>query len=178
MKKILLSGLTVGVLMMGGLAHAENEAIFNPATGSLNISRVTVGSDSYTVDMQQQGQGLTFAVTNAAPTTTSGNIDITGLWLVENQCPMGTPISEVVSISIQGSSLTAIKITGDACVPAGQVTFSGTYSAGTSAMTCITGGSSGLGTTPCGLTVVDSNNFSINYPEFGNANQPYSKIQY
>lgn len=76
MKNRLLSGLTVGVLVFGGVAQAENEAIYNPATGSLSIPTVIVGSDSYNVDMQQQGQGLDFGVINAAPATSNSTSNV------------------------------------------------------------------------------------------------------
>lgn len=76
MKKRLLAGLAIGMLIFGGVAQAENEAIFNSATGSLNIPKVSVGSDSYSVDMQQQGQGLDFGVINATLSTSSSSSNI------------------------------------------------------------------------------------------------------
>lgn len=76
MKNKLLAGLTTGVLIFGGVAQAENEAIYNAATGSLNIPKVSVGSESYNVDMQQQGQGLDFGVINATPSTSSSSSNI------------------------------------------------------------------------------------------------------
>lgn len=75
MKK-LFAGLTVGLMMFGGVVQAENEAVYNRATGTLNIPKVVVGADSYNVEMQQQGQGLTFGVINAAPSTSSSSSNI------------------------------------------------------------------------------------------------------
>lgn len=73
MMKRLVAGLTVGLLMLGGVACAENEAIYNPSTGTLNIPKVAVGSDYYNVNMQQQGQGLDFSVTGATASTSSSS---------------------------------------------------------------------------------------------------------
>lgn len=70
MKKKLIAGLTAGLLMIGGIAQAENEATFDFGTGVLNIPKVAVGSDYYNVTMLQQGEGLNFSVTGASVITT------------------------------------------------------------------------------------------------------------
>lgn len=80
MMKRLVAGLTAGLLMCGGVAWAENEATFDFGTGVLNIPKVGVGGVYYNVNMQQQGQGLNFAVTGASPTTASGTGSIVGAW--------------------------------------------------------------------------------------------------
>jgi Raf kinase inhibitor-like YbhB/YbcL family protein len=49
-------------------SSTENIAIYNSSTGDLNIPTVIVGSDSYNVDMAQQGYGYNFSVTNASDT--------------------------------------------------------------------------------------------------------------
>jgi hypothetical protein len=46
-------------------SSTENIAIYNSSTGDLNIPTVIVGSDSYNVDMAQQGYGYNFSVTTA-----------------------------------------------------------------------------------------------------------------
>jgi YD repeat-containing protein len=65
----ILAGLTVGLVMSGGVAWAENEAIYYPETGIVNIPKVSVGPDYYNVDMRRQGDGLDFLVTYATPAT-------------------------------------------------------------------------------------------------------------
>lgn len=74
MKKLLFAG-SFGIMMFGGVAFAENEATYNASTGVLNIPKVSVGSDYYNVNMQQQ-TGLNFLVTGAAASvsTSSSNI--------------------------------------------------------------------------------------------------------
>src|SRR5450631_1790311 len=48
------------------------------------------------------------------------------LWSGTYQCPMGVPHPETIRISQRGRTLTAVKVTGDPCVPAGMVTWEGT----------------------------------------------------
>lgn len=50
-----------------------NIATYNPSIGTVYIPKVVVGSDSYTVNMQQQGQDLEFSVTDAEPSTSSSS---------------------------------------------------------------------------------------------------------
>jgi hypothetical protein len=49
-----------------------------------------------------------------------------GLWTGSYQCPMGVGHAETVRVSQNGPTLTAVKMTGDRCVPAGMVTWEGT----------------------------------------------------
>jgi hypothetical protein len=54
--------------------------------------------------------------------------DYSGTWLGKGyQCPFGTFHNEKVTITQSGASIKAIKIDGDNCVTAGQITFQGKY---------------------------------------------------
>ena len=75
MKKLIV-GLTVGLMMSGGVAWAENVATYNASTGVVNMPKVAVGTDYYNVDMAQQGQGLDFLVTTASPATSSSSENV------------------------------------------------------------------------------------------------------
>ncbi len=70
------AGLITGLLMLGGVAKAENEATYNASAGVLNIPKVAVDFDYYNVNMRQQGQGLDFSVTTAVPSTSSSSSNI------------------------------------------------------------------------------------------------------
>jgi hypothetical protein len=63
-------------------------------------------------------------VAQVAPGTTPVRFD--DLWSGTYQCPMGVPHAETIRISQRGRTLTAVKLTGDPCVPAGMVTWEGT----------------------------------------------------
>ncbi|MEZ4942154.1 MAG: papain-like cysteine protease family protein [Saprospiraceae bacterium] len=55
-------------------------------------------------------------------------LNLSGTWIGTGyQCPIGDYHRETVQITHEGNSITAVKITGDPCVPAGNVTFSGTF---------------------------------------------------
>lgn len=59
-----------------------------------------------------------------------------GEWVgINYQCPIGVLHEEVVLIEKRQDTLVATKISGDDCVPAGEVTFSGTRDS----ITCVTG---------------------------------------
>ncbi len=54
-------------------------------------------------------------------------IDLTGFWIATGyQCPIGTFHTEKIHITQNGNQITATKITGDPCVPAGSLTFTAT----------------------------------------------------
>lgn len=75
MKK-LLAGLTIGLLLSTSIAWAKNEATYYASTGVVNMPKVSVGADYYNVDMSQQGPGLDFLVTYAAPATSSSSENV------------------------------------------------------------------------------------------------------
>lgn len=93
-------------------------------------------------------------------------IDLTGTWIAEGyRCERGGLV-EKVQISVQGNYLVAKKITGDNCVPAGNITFQGTLpdllSEGSSfPVTFIVGTPSNpaSGTAPGQLRIIDANSF-------------------
>lgn len=61
---------------------------------------------------------------------------LTGEWLgINYQCPIGVLHEESVSIVEKDGTIVAKKVTGDDCVPAGEVTFTGTRDS----IQCITG---------------------------------------
>jgi len=72
----LIAGLTVGLVMFGGMARATDEATYDASTGVLNIPKVAVSSTYYNVTMQQQGQGLDFSVTGAEASTSNSSANI------------------------------------------------------------------------------------------------------
>ena len=54
------------------------------------------------------------------------NVDLTGTWRSNDyECPWGVKHSELVRLVHEGGQITATKITGDDCVPAGFETFHG-----------------------------------------------------
>ncbi len=57
-----------------------------------------------------------------------GDIDLNGVWVGENyQCPKGTYHREYIRIIHQGCDITAVKLSGDACIPSGYTTFKGRF---------------------------------------------------
>jgi len=57
------------------------------------------------------------------------DVDLTGTWeSYEYQCPLGDYHSELIRIKHQDDRISAEKITGDPCVPAGNITFEGIVS--------------------------------------------------
>lgn len=55
-------------------------------------------------------------------------INLSGQWIgLEYQCPFGVFHNEVVEITHTGADIQAVKITGDPCVPARNITFSGNF---------------------------------------------------
>ncbi len=81
MKKKIFTGILAGLLGISSVALAENEATFDFGTGTLNIPTVKVywsfyNWSLYSVDMQQQGQGLDFSVTGATASTSSSTENI------------------------------------------------------------------------------------------------------
>lgn len=57
-----------------------------------------------------------------------GEIKLDGTWRATYQCPMGVSHDELVRIAQHGRSISATKITGDDCVPAGTVSWQGALS--------------------------------------------------
>lgn len=54
------------------------------------------------------------------------SVNLTGTWVSDDyDCPWGVAHTEVVTIIQDGDRITGTKVTGDDCVPAGEVTFSG-----------------------------------------------------
>jgi hypothetical protein len=62
---------------------------------------------------------------------TDNRTDLTGIWIAEGyQCPWGTSHTEIIDIvhDLKTEEVKATKVTGDACVTAGNITFTGKYS--------------------------------------------------
>ena len=57
-----------------------------------------------------------------------GAIKLDGTWRATYQCPLGVSHDELVRIAQHGRSISATKITGDDCVPAGTVSWQGALS--------------------------------------------------
>lgn len=70
MKKI-MSVLMVGLLQLGGVAWATNEAIFNFDNGLLTIPKVLVAGGYYDVKLQRQADTWNFTLTGAVLSTSS-----------------------------------------------------------------------------------------------------------
>ncbi len=62
---------------------------------------------------------------------TNPEINLNGEWIGKGyQCPFGTTINEeIIKIEHKGNEIIASKIVGDPCVPAGNITFKGSYNA-------------------------------------------------
>lgn len=97
----------------------------------------------------------------------SKKIDLNGTWIGKGySCERGG-LSEQVEITVNGNYLIAKKITGDNCVPAGNITFQGTLpdliSAGKSFPVTFTVGNPtnpASSKTVQNLTILDANSFS------------------
>lgn len=77
MKKILVA-IVILFLALSGSAFAENEVIFDTATGKLTMPIVIVGTKRYQVEMQQTN-GLNFDVISAMPQQT-----VVGRWSTDD----------------------------------------------------------------------------------------------
>lgn len=72
--------------------------------------------------------GCAHAAADAPPATTSPQRkSFAGIWLASGYtCPDGSaPAEEQISIAEDGETLTATKVTGDHCIPAGEITWRG-----------------------------------------------------
>lgn len=99
----------------------------------------------------------------------SDGIDLNGNWTAKGYtCPGGTSIpTETVGIVQSQGKITATKVTGDPCVPAGKVTFTGIYDESKKIynLTWTTGSSSApASSTASGtMTVVDKNHLESTF---------------
>jgi len=67
-------------------------------------------------------------------------IDITGQWMASDiQCPAGTNNSELLTVVSMADQVMAVKVSGDACVPAGYKLFQGTVNGKVGTVTCFGG---------------------------------------
>ena len=67
-------------------------------------------------------------------------IDITGQWMSSDiQCPAGTNNSELLTVVSMADQVMAVKVSGDACVPAGYKLFQGTVNGKVGTVTCFGG---------------------------------------
>ena len=111
---------------------------------------------------------------NDKPQKSNLTINLAGTWIVEGYgCEPGVWYKEKIQISVNENYLIAKKITGDNCVPAGNITFQGTLpdslSEGTSFPLTWTIGSPSnpaSGKTILNLTVLNKNSFSVNGTKF------------
>lgn len=79
------------------------------------------------------GKPTGLAIDSSSPTPQTRPItaaDLVGVWDATGYiCPRDNPIPvEVIKITATGNKLTAVKVTGDPCVPAGQITWEGVIS--------------------------------------------------
>lgn len=67
-----------------------------------------------------------FLISWSSSALSNSPLDLTGTWIAKGyRCERGGLV-EKIQISVQGNHLVAKKITGDNCVPAGNITFQGT----------------------------------------------------
>ena len=98
---------------------------------------------------------------------------LTGEWLgINYQCPIGVVHQESVRVVEEEGTIVATKITGDDCVPAGEVTFSGTRES----IECVTGlpGQEGYNSYPSRILVEKGDEFSACGVTFRRVKKPDS----
>ena len=99
------------------------------------------------------------------PTSTPSTVpDLTGIWESSDyQCPFGTFHTEKISIQHTNNNLVARKITGDPCVPAGDITFEGSFSEDTNSLLMTVGlpPEPSSGKIPVQISLIDHNSFHI-----------------
>jgi len=91
-------------------------------------------------------------------------LDLSGIWESSDyQCPFGTFHTEKISIQHTNNHLVARKITGDPCVPAGDITFEGTFSEETNSLLMTVGSppEPSSAKIPVQITLIDQNSFHI-----------------
>lgn len=98
-------------------------------------------------------------------------VDLSGLWAGDGYtCTEGRVPTEQISIVQNENSIVATKKTGDACIPAGQVTFQGTFSGPKipqSMPVKTTVLNSGVvGQIDASLTIVDNNSLQLSTPSW------------
>ena len=100
------------------------------------------------------------------PTSTPSPVpDLSGIWESSDyQCPFGTFHTEQISIIHTNNNLVARKITGDPCVPAGDITFEGSFSEDTNSLLMTVGlpPEPSSGKIPVQISLIDHNSFHIN----------------
>ena len=92
-------------------------------------------------------------------------LDLSGIWESSDyQCPFGTFHREKISIQHTNNRLVARKITGDPCVPAGDITFEGSFSEDTNSLLMTVGlpPEPSSGQIPVQIRMIDHNSFHIN----------------
>lgn len=102
------------------------------------------------------------------------SIELTGTWIVEGYaCEPGVWYKEKIQISVNGNYLVAKKVTGDNCVPAGNITFQGTlpdsvFEGSSFPLTWTIGTpiNPASGKTILNLTILNKNSFSVNGTKF------------
>lgn len=84
MKNKLIICIVTGLFMFSSFSQAENEAFYNPSTGSLTIPKVLIDSDYYTVDMKYKGEALDFEVTNYVKIEPKAHIETVDILIMES----------------------------------------------------------------------------------------------
>ncbi|MEK8019356.1 MAG: hypothetical protein VSS75_020990 [Candidatus Parabeggiatoa sp.] len=89
--------------------------------------------------------------------------DITGIWISKDYTCLGgtAPPTEKIKIEKKDSVFTAIKLVGDDCVPAGDLTFYWDTSTDNCQIQSSPAFSSEASLSPCRVKVVDNNNFEL-----------------
>ncbi|WP_428356710.1 hypothetical protein [Methyloprofundus sp.] len=84
MKNVFYTGIIAGLLMYSSFSQAENEASYNTSTGILEIPKVLIGSDYYTVNMKYKGEALDFEVTNYEKIEPKAHIETIDIQILES----------------------------------------------------------------------------------------------
>ena len=113
------------VTFQGIVSKDQNSVAFtvgtpaDPAWNSVDVKLTLIDENAfYTLHtlFLRRGEGLPLE-----------DVDLTGTWeSFEYQCPLGTYHSQIIRIKHVDDRLSAENITGDPCVPAGNITFEGT----------------------------------------------------
>ncbi len=104
-------------------------------------------------------------VQNAYPIsnpTAAAGFNLTGLWTSNQyQCPAGQFNTETVKVEQQGQNISALKITGDYCVPAGNMAFEGSLSGNSGSLRCTVGSPQNPASAVIQgtLNIIDANSF-------------------
>ena len=127
-------GVIPATVPHGSEEQADQHDLKRLTVGNAEGSRpfslsVTLESGLYTLrmfdddDAGQEVVSVPFRV--AQDSTKPGKIDLSGLWVSKDYQCEGKYWTETVRIQHFGDDIVGVKVTGDACVPAGAITFKG-----------------------------------------------------